>query len=161
MLLANWFKNIKAGFWHSPMTLWAIMMFSRISTFEGRAQFSTWLYRITVNLAMDTHRQRKRRPTTSFDNVLREGTLPVDPESMIQQPTDRLERKEVREHIDAALENLTHNQRTATVLKYFHYNSCREIAEIMGCAEGTVRIHLHRALKHLRKALKHKEVIHG
>lgn len=138
-----------------------IRAFSRISTFEERARFSTWLYRITVNLALDMHRRRKRRPTTSFDNVLRDGPAPADPESMVLQPTDRLEQKELREQIDAALANLTYNQRTAIVLKFFHYHSCREIAEIMGCAEGTVRIHLHRAIKHLRKTLKHKEIING
>lgn len=137
-----------------------IRAFNRITTFEERARFSTWLYRITVNLAMDTHRKRKRRPTTSFENVMHDGTPPADPDSMILQPTDHLERKELRNHIDMALDNLTHNQRTATVLKYFHYYNCREIAEIMGCAEGTVRIHLHRALKHLRKALKHEDVVH-
>lgn len=135
-----------------------IRAFDRLSTFEERARFSTWLYRITVNLAMDVHRRRKRRPSTSFDSVLRQGNTPVDPDSLVQQPTDRLEQKELREHINEALANLTENQRTATVLKYFHYQSCREIAEVMGCAEGTVRIHLHRALKHLRRALKHEEI---
>lgn len=137
-----------------------IRAFNRISTFEERARFSTWLYRITVNLAMDTHRRRKRRPTTSFDSVLREGTTPMDPDSLVLQPTNRLEQIELREHIDAALDHLTENQRVATVLKYYHYHNCREIADVMGCAEGTVRIHLHRALKHLRKALKNKEIMY-
>ncbi len=137
-----------------------IRAFKSLGSFEERARFSTWLYRITVNLAMDVHRKRKRRPTSSFDDHFRDGAPPETTPNLVEMPSDALERDEIHKILTDALDRLTENQRTATVLKYFHQLSCKEIAEVMGCAEGTVRIHLHRALNHLRNRVKKQEVYH-
>ena len=137
-----------------------IRAFKSLASFEERARFSTWLYRITVNLAMDVHRKRKRRPTSSFEDHFRDGAPPETTPNLIEMPSDSLERDEIHNILTDALDQLTKNQRTATVLKYFHQLSCKEIAEVMGCAEGTVRIHLHRALNHLRNRVKKQEVYH-
>ena len=137
-----------------------IRAFRSLKSFEERARFSTWLYRITVNLAMDVHRKRKRRPTSSFEDHFRDGTPPEKTPNLIETPSESLEQDEIHNILTGALEQLTENQRTATVLKYFHHRSCKEIADIMGCAEGTVRIHLHRALNHLRKRVKKQEIYH-
>jgi RNA polymerase sigma-70 factor (ECF subfamily) len=134
--------------------------FRSLGSFEERARFSTWLYRITVNLAMDVHRKRRRRPTSSFEAHFRDGAPPEKSSALVEMPTDSFETEEVHRILQGALDQLTENQRTATVLKYFHQRSCKEIAEMMGCAEGTVRIHLHRALNHLRNRIKKREIYH-
>lgn len=138
-----------------------IRAFDKLGSFEERSRFSTWIYRITVNMAMDQHRKRKRRPTASFEAHFRDGIPPESQGNLITMPDDPVENEEVRNILFHALDQLTENQRTATVLKYFQHRSCKEIAEIMGCAEGTVRIHLHRALNHLRKKIKKHEILNG
>jgi len=64
---------------------------------------------------------------------------------------------EMQVKLNAALNELTENQKTATILKYYHQKSSKEIAIIMGCAESTARIHIHRALGNLKKFLQKEE----
>lgn len=133
-----------------------IKSFEKLHQFEERAQFSTWLYRITVNLAMDQHRRRKRRPQDSLEQNIQE----IEQQKIIEQTEEgRRSERELqtlaqREQIDKALDNLSENQRVATILKYFHQKSSKEIAEVLGCSESTARIHLFRAVKNMRKHLK-------
>lgn len=130
--------------------------FDKLSQFQERAKFSTWLYRITVNLAIDWHRKKARRQVISLE--AKEPGLNVpqilsDP-ALEARPEAEIEAAELKDALAAALDKLSHHQRTATVLKYFHQKSSREIAEIMGCNENTVRIHIFRALANLKKHLK-------
>lgn len=133
-----------------------IKSFEKLQQFEERAQFSTWLYRIAVNLAMDQYRRRKRRPHESLDDNIHEIERQKNVEQMAEgQRSDmELQNSAQRQQIDKALMNLSPNQRAATVLKYFHQQSSKEIAHVLGCSESTARIHLFRAMKNLRKHLK-------
>jgi RNA polymerase sigma-70 factor (ECF subfamily) len=122
-----------------------IRAFQKLTQFEERSKISTWLYRITVNLAMDTHRKTRNNQMVSID---------IDIETPIEDPgSRRIERAETRAQIESALDILSLNQRTAIVLKYFHEREPREIAEMMGCTQSTVRNHLFRAMQKLRKVL--------
>ncbi len=131
-----------------------IRAFTRLHQYEDRAKFSTWLYRITVNLALDTHRKKKRSRQDALDTRVREvEALSIREEFEGAHPDERVEQNELRKVLEDGLDKLTENQRTATVLKYFHQKSSKEIAEIMGCAESTVRIHIYRALQNLKNTI--------
>jgi RNA polymerase sigma-70 factor, ECF subfamily len=127
----------------------------KLSQFEERSKFSTWLYRILYNLSIDSHRKKKRNPQYSLEEKLRQVTEGGQkmPASVILQPGEDLERDETARQLDSALEKLTLNQRIAVVMRYYHQKSSKEISEVMGCAESTVRIHIFRALAHMRKDL--------
>jgi len=134
-----------------------IRAFQKLSQYEKRSKFSTWLYRITVNLALDTHRKRRHNRMEFLDTfneniILRENISGDD-----FNPTYSLEKHEFRNRIEFELNRLTPNQRAVIVLKYFHEKNSFEIADIMGCKASTVRAHLLRALNHLRKVLYHTE----
>ena len=123
-----------------------IRAYQKLKLFEERSTFSTWLYRITVNLAMDTHRKHQKKQMVSIET----HTNPY-----ADSTGDRsVEREETRAQFDKALESLSASQRTAVVLKYFHEREPKEIAEMMGCTQGTVRNHLFRAMQKLKKQLK-------
>ncbi|MBN1349595.1 sigma-70 family RNA polymerase sigma factor [candidate division KSB1 bacterium] len=126
-----------------------IRAFEKLPLFEERSQFSTWLYRITVNLAKDYHRRKNRRSIESLD----ESMQIADPATFSPDSQDPLEGNSISEHLEEALDKLSIKQRTATVLRYFHQKSSREIAEIMGCAESTARIHVFRGVANLKKIL--------
>ena len=131
-----------------------IRAFEKIHQFQGRSQFSTWLYRIAVNLSMDLHRKRQSRRHRSLDD----HQFEIDRKQLstrdVVTPLALVEKSEQRQEIERVLDNLSPNQRTATVLKYFHQMNSREISGIMGCSEGTVRNHIFRALKNLRRHMK-------
>lgn len=131
-----------------------VRAFEKIHQFQERSQFSTWLYRIAVNLSMDLHRKRQNRQHRS----LQDHEFDIDKKQMmtsdVETPLTLVEKNEQRVQIDRALNCLSPNQRTATVLKYFHQMNSREISGIMGCSEGTVRNHIFRALKNLKRQLK-------
>lgn len=132
-----------------------IKAFEKLAQFEERAQFSTWLYRITVNLAMDMHRRRKRKPHEPLEENIRE----IERQKKVEQNEEGLRSEMLlqnvaqRKQLELALQKLSNHQRVATVLKYFHQQSSKEIAVVLNCSESTVRIHLFRALRNLRKHL--------
>ena len=133
-----------------------IKSFEKLQQFEERAQFSTWLYRITVNLAMDQHRRRKRRPHDSLEENIHEIERQKKVEQAEEGQRSELELQTSAQRVKKkkAMAHLSENQRVATVLKYFHQKSSKEIAEVLGCSESTARIHLFRALKNMKKHLK-------
>lgn len=130
-----------------------IRAYQKLSQFQQRAQFSTWLYRITVNLAIDFHRGQKRNRHQSLDELLNKNVSKSHLGITIPTATSLMNNIELKDQIERALDKLSMNQRTATVLKFFHQRSIKEIAEILGCKEGTVRNHLFRAMSILKKTL--------
>ncbi len=136
-----------------------IKAFEKIDTFEGRSHFSTWLYRITVNLCRDFFRRKKRSPVEVMDDEQMEfaGNTAAGADRESLAVLKNLENLELQGQIQEALATLSVNQRTAIVLRYFHDYSTKEIAEIMNCSENTVRIHFFRAMEKLRNHLEKVE----
>ncbi len=135
-----------------------IRAYTRLDQFEKRARFSTWLYRITVNLALDIYRKKKRYPLKPLETSLKEIESHSHENESVSAKSDRaVEIDEMQVRLNDALNELTEHQKTATILKYFHQKSSKEIAAILGCSESTARIHIHRALGNLKKVLQKEE----
>jgi len=132
-----------------------IRAFQKLAQFKEKSKFSTWLYRIAVNLSMDNLRRKQKYPHQSlednFDVINNMEITIINDQSDLKTET---EVAELRQQLKTALLTLSKNQRTATVLRYFHQKSLPEIAEIMNCAVSTARVHLFRAMVNLKKKLK-------
>ena len=120
-----------------------------IGHFQGRAMFSTWLYRIAVN---ESNRALERR--------LRRGpVVPVDEDSMQvpapahDGPASQAEQEELRQGLDIAIADLTPPYRTALVLRDIEGLSTREAAKIAGIGESAFKSRLHQARLKVRVAL--------
>jgi RNA polymerase sigma-70 factor (ECF subfamily) len=127
-----------------------------IRGFKKNASFYTWLYRITTNLCIDFVRKRDRRPTVPYEEAI-DPDADVDVEiapSNQPLPTDEAQRRELREQIDAALEELSPEHRVVIQLREYEGLDYAEIAKAVGCQIGTVMSRLHYARKHLQKLLK-------
>jgi len=127
-----------------------------IRGFKKNASFYTWLYRITTNLCIDFVRKRDRRPTVPYEEAI-DPDADVDVEiapSNQPLPTDEAQRKELREQIDAALQELSPEHRVVVQLREYEGLDYAEIAKAVGCQVGTVMSRLHYARKHLQKLLK-------
>ena len=127
--------------------------FTHLNGFDRRAGFYTWFYRILVNLCLD---QRRRRGRVAWE-PLDEEAASVGAEKEFTAATSSPDReamaKEVSNQVGAALETLPPKQRTAFLLRNHQDLSIREIAKVMRTAEGTVKVHLHRAVIALRQRL--------
>ncbi|MDZ7721576.1 MAG: RNA polymerase sigma factor [candidate division KSB1 bacterium] len=126
-----------------------IRAFENISRFKQDSRFSTWLYRIAVNVALDETRRKKRRKTDplSATKLLKSD---AHTETPAQEYEQRQENKEQHKRIFKAMQHLSKQQRTATVLKYFHDKSYKDIADILNCSQATARTHVFRALQHMK-----------
>lgn len=112
-----------------------------LDRFRDDAQLSTWFYRILVRQASNYRRKVGVRRRL-------QALLPLE-QAAPAAATDPL----LRDSIAAALERLSDKQRTVFVLVYLEQMSVVDAAEAMGCAVGTAKSHLHRALKSLRAEL--------
>ena len=127
-----------------------------IRGFKRNASFYTWLYRITTNLCIDFVRKRDRRPTVPFEEAVdpdADADVEVPPSNQ-PLPTDEAQRKELREQIDAALQELSPEHRAVIQLREYDGLEYAEIAKVVGCSIGTVMSRLHYARKNLQKLLK-------
>jgi RNA polymerase sigma-70 factor, ECF subfamily len=117
-----------------------------LASFRGDAEFGTWLYRIVTNLSMNRLRQRKSRARIEVRNEDAGANLPgsVRPE---------LERPDLAGHIEKALHELPTLQRAVVMLRHLNGLSTREVSSILNCSEGTVKVHLHRGLKKMKRML--------
>lgn len=133
-----------------------VRLYQAAARFDGRSRFSTWFYRVVVNLCLDRQRRLQgwwgwlRRDWGSDDagDSLLERQ-PAEP----MAPEETLDRERAVKRLWEAVDRLSPRQR-ATVLLYAQEGLVTaEIAAVLGCAEPTVRVHLHRALSALRRML--------
>ena len=135
--------------------------FRSLKNFRGKSSFYTWFYRILVNTCLDSRRRRKRweRIFTFWrsDRRDRKDSKEMDEDypdpGVNSNPMTALNGKQLAQEISQALETLPEKQRVIFQLKVFHGMKIREIAQIVGSAEGTVKSHLFRATHFLRDAL--------
>lgn len=123
--------------------------------YEPTAKFSTWVYRITVNVCLNRLRASRARPTVSLDPaVLFDDPGATGPTGGRQPaPSARLEREELEERIRRALASLPETQRTAVLLRRFNEMSYEEIAEVMETTVPAVKSLLARARQTLKSLL--------
>lgn len=127
--------------------------FINLKNFDGRSSFYTWFYRILVNLCLDYKRRKKRAPADEFDETVESQVEPSHQSDKPRPPDQQVLARQISLRVGEALEQLPARQRTAFVLKNHQGLSIREIAELMETAEGTVKVHLHRAVTALRQRL--------
>ena len=127
--------------------------YTNIKNFDGRSGFYTWFYRILVNLCLDFRRKTNRRPTAEFDETSEHAIEPSHHANRPVAPDKQVFAGQISRKVEAALAALPPKQRTAFVLKNHQGLSIKEIAATMEAAEGTVKVHLHRAVASLRESL--------
>ncbi len=126
--------------------------------YRPRAKFSTWLFTIANNLALNTLRSRQRKPVVPL-NVRDSGPLGPRPaeqlvKDRLNQPVQHMQQQELAGIVRKALDGLNERQRVAVVLNKFEDMNYAEIAEVMGLTTKGVKSLLSRARDNLRVALK-------
>jgi len=137
----------------------AFLRFYRsLDRFRGDSLVSTWLYRTVSRLCIDYLRRERikrrlfffSRPDDEFD-PLEQATA-----NTIRQDDQVIARQELV-HLMRALERLSPRQRVVLTLRHQEELPLKEIAEILGLSEGSVKVHLHRAVQGLRNSLAEME----
>src|SRR6478752_4601455 len=132
-----------------------IKAFQSINRFQGNCSFFTWLYRIAVNTTLSHLRKNRMRSFFSLEKINEEGGS----SEVIDKLTDKrgADRdaylRELQEKLNEAMQKLSIPHRTVITLFEIDGLSHAEIAEIMGCSEGTVRSRLHYAKQFLQGEL--------
>ena len=124
-----------------------VKVHNSLKDFRLESGFSTWLYRITSNCALDRLKQRKRF-VARF--------VPIE-DSHIDgiAVSHGMDQKEDSLLIERSLHELPTLQRAVVMLRHIDGFSTRQVSEMLKCSEGTVKTHLHRGLKKMRKTLEH------
>jgi len=126
-----------------------------LDSFRGDCSLTSYLYRIVSRLAIDHLRREKLRRKLFF---FRRQEDDVDPLEMAADtgasPRDNLQSKETGQRLLAALDRLSARQRAVFVLRHQEGLPLKEIAATLSLEEGTVKAHLHRAVRALRAELK-------
>ena len=120
-----------------------------LGTFDGEAQFFTWLYRIVHNLCID--QLRRRRFEVAFDE--RDASLVPAP-STSADPARALGDRELRARFAEAMATLTPAHRAVLTLRELEGLSYQQIADVVGCSIGTVMSRLFHARRNLQKQLR-------
>ncbi len=126
--------------------------FRALPGFKGQAKFSSWLYRIALNLCRDSIRRERRAPLVSVPDGVDITQLAVDRHTT-PSVEDLAARAEMSRGVGAAMEHLSADQRTAIILKEYHGLTFQEIAELTGCPLSTAKTRLYQGLTILRRHL--------
>lgn len=126
--------------------------FRALKGFKGQAKFSSWLYRITLNLCRDWMRRQKRTPVAptpeGIDLVELAGE--ATPSESLE---DLVARRQLGRAVSKAMASLPEEQRTAIILKEYHGLTFQEIADLLDCPLSTVKTRLYQGLSVVRKQL--------
>lgn len=127
--------------------------FRALGGFKGQAKFSSWLYRITLNLCRDWIRRERRTPIT----LAPEGVdiIELAGETAPSESIEELvSRRQLGRAVEKAMAQLPEEQRTAIILKEYHGLTFQEIADLLECPLSTVKTRLYQGLSVLRKQLR-------
>jgi len=131
-----------------------IRIYERAHQIDTSRPLKPWLYRVTVNMAYNWERRRKRRqsPVDSLDEILDWLVNPLQ-----RSPERQVEISDVRKQVMDAISSLNINQRIVIVLFYLNALDMKEIAAILECPVGTVKSRLHYGRENLRRKLEAKQ----
>ncbi|MGH7817301.1 MAG: RNA polymerase sigma factor [Candidatus Binatia bacterium] len=124
--------------------------YRKINSFQGGSSFYTWIYRIAVNISIDTQRRYKRNPLDFRESM--DGVMEAQNE-VAKDPFADVHDRELREKLTKAINDLTPEHKAVIVLRTIEGLSYKDIGEILGCSEGTVMSRLHYARKKLQVKL--------
>jgi len=129
-----------------------------IARFRGQSSFYTWIYRIVMNVTIDSLRRKQvRGEGAEFDDAIQ--LKEIDPATRTLPhpgplPHERMEQMEIRNRIDAAIAQLSPEHRAVILMKEIEGMQYHEIAESLGCSIGTVMSRLFYARKKLQNLLR-------
>ena len=126
--------------------------FRALPGFKGQAKFSSWLYRITLNLCRDWIRRQRRTPIVSAPEGVDVVELASE-QGPVESIEDLVARKQLSRTVGEAMRFLPEEQRTAIILKEYHGLTFQEIADLVGCPLSTVKTRLYQGLTVLRREL--------
>jgi RNA polymerase sigma-70 factor, ECF subfamily len=127
--------------------------FRALGGFKGQAKFSSWLYRITLNLCRDWIRRERRTPIAQAPEGV--DLIELAGESSPAESVEELvSRRQLGRAVEKAMALLPEDQRTAIILKEYHGLTFQEIADLLDCPLSTVKTRLYQGLSVLRKQLR-------
>jgi RNA polymerase sigma-70 factor (ECF subfamily) len=138
-----------------------LRVYKNINRYSNIYQFSTWIYRIATNLAIDELRYRKRRGQVFYRNVL--GTRAAGEEDGREfeisdarmNPSEEILRKESSRVLEDAIRSLPEKYRIAFIMKEVQELPYEVIAKVLNTSPGTIKSRLHRARQLLQRKLEH------
>jgi RNA polymerase sigma-70 factor (ECF subfamily) len=133
-----------------------LQVFRKLATFRQECAFSTWLYRMTRNAAIDRRRRARFRHPHVDEAVLQS----LQTKDELSDPEQRATSSERRKQVLAHLERLPEPQRSVVYLHYWLGSPIAEIAGLLELNRETVKSHLHRARKRLASQIP-RSVCHG
>jgi len=136
-----------------------LRVYRNINRYSNIYQFSTWIYRIATNLAIDELRYRKRRGRVFHRNVWgkrnaeEDGTPDFEIADDRSNPRDEILRKESGRVLQEAIRSLPEKYRTAFIMREVQELPYESISTILKCSAGTIKSRLHRARELLQRKL--------
>ena len=131
---------------HDAVQQTFIELYKSLPGYAGKSKFTTWLYRIAVNVSIQFFRKRRAHDKTQS----------LDPELLADTVTDKetsIEKKELRKQIEQALASLHIRKRTVVILHDIENRTMEEISEIIGVPVGTIKSRLFYGREELKKKL--------
>lgn len=124
-----------------------VKLYDQLSSFQKRAAFSTWLYRIATNESLNVLRSNRTKRLFRLDEIEKEVS------DATLNPHDSLIEEEKREQLTSILQQLPERQRTVFVLRMSEGLTYDEISEILGVSIGSLKASFFHAVKKVAKAL--------
>jgi len=132
-----------------------IKVFTHITSYREDLPFEVWFTRILVNACLDLRKARSRRLRWAVPMSSTNETAPSEPIATEQTPEQRLVSRERASEITAAVDSLPDRQRTVFTLCHLAEQTTAEVSQALGLSEATVRVHLFRAIRKLRRLSEH------
>ncbi len=129
-----------------------------IKKFKGKSSFSTWLFTIVNNACIDFIRKNRKTDMIYLDREYEtgDGTYKVQLGDDENTPEELFEKKEVQRLVHESIGELSYDHRKIIILRDIEHFSYKEIAQILGCPEGTVKSRISRAREGLKTIIKEK-----
>lgn len=136
-----------------------IRIYSSIRQFRKDSSFSTWLYRITINVCLDELRKQKKNKLVYLDENIEmdDGEIKKQLADKGPAPDEMAEQDEMKRAIRAAINELSEEHRIVVIMRDIQGFSYDDISKILKCPKGTVKSRINRARKILRDILKGKK----
>lgn len=128
-------------------------MIKAIKTFRGEASLATWLFRIATNKISDFFRKRAKHRTFWLDETRENGTVRPEIPDTRPGPLDTLDHQEREALVDRVFGKLPEVYRSVLILRVQEGLSYQQMAEVLGCAVGTVKSRIHYGMILMGKGL--------